>query len=144
MSELIGKALEIAWKAHEGQKDKGGHPYIRHPLSVAGQLDTEEEIMTALLHDVVEDTDYTLNDLKREGFPPAVIEALQLLTHDPEVEYMDYVRRIRPNALARRVKLADLWHNSLPERLAQPLTEKDRQRLEKYRKARAILNGEAD
>ncbi len=144
MSELIGKALEIAWKAHEGQKDKGGHPYIRHPLSVAGQLDTEEEIMTALLHDVVEDTDYTLNDLKREGFPPAVIEALQLLTHDPEVEYMDYVRRIRPNALARRVKLADLWHNSLPERLVQPLTEKDRQRLEKYRKARAILNGEAD
>ena len=144
MSELLGKALEIAWAAHEGQKDKGGHPYIRHPLSVAGQLDTKEEVMTALLHDVAEDTDITIEEIEKEGFPPAVIEALKLLTHDPAVDYLDYVRQLGTNELAKRVKLADLWHNTRPERLGRELTEKDRQRLEKYRKARAILTGEEE
>lgn len=139
---MLGRALEIAWSAHEGQKDKGGHPYIRHPLSVAGHLDTKTEIMTALLHDVVEDSDYTIADLEKEGFPTDVLEALKLLTHDPAVDYMDYIRQIGTNALATKVKLADLWHNSLPDRLGHEPTEKDRKRLEKYRRARAILTGE--
>ncbi len=139
MSELLGKALEIAWSAHAGQLDKGGHPYIQHPLSVAGRLETEEEIMTALLHDVAEDSEYTLQDLADAGFPPAVIDALTLLTHDPAVDYFDYVRMVKTNPLAKRVKLADLWHNTREERLGRVPTDRDLKRLEKYEKARAIL-----
>ena len=95
MSELIGRAMQVAWDAHLGQKDKGGHPYIQHPLSVAGRMETENEIITALLHDVAEDTDCTLEDLREMGFPEEVLEALRLLTRQPEEDYMEYVRRIR-------------------------------------------------
>ena len=109
---MIGRALEIAWNAHKGQTDKAGNPYIRHPLTVAGKMDTEEEIAVALLHDVVEDTEVTLNDLEKEGFPEAVLEALRLLTHSPEEDYFTYIRRLKENPLARKVKLADLDHNS--------------------------------
>lgn len=142
MGEYIGKALQIAWEAHFGQKDKGGRPYIRHPLSVAGRMDTEYEIITALLHDVAEDTEVSLEDLRNMGFPEEILKALSLLTHDPEEDYMDYIRRIRSNELARRVKLADLWHNSQAERLGREPSEKDLRRLEKYAKAMEILRCE--
>ncbi|MBQ3390351.1 MAG: HD domain-containing protein [Firmicutes bacterium] len=140
---MIGTALEIAWKAHEGQKDKGGKPYIRHPLSVAAQMDTEEEITTALLHDVVEDSDYTFEDLEAAGFPERVMEALRLLTHDDDTDYFEYVRKLRENDLARKVKLADLAHNSREDRLGRNPTEEDWKRLEKYAAARKILEEES-
>ena len=135
---MIGTALEIAWDAHKGQTDKAGNPYIRHPMTVASSMDTEEEIAAALLHDVVEDSEYTFKDLKERGIPETVLEALRLLTHDPEEDYFSYVRKIRANPIATKVKLADLEHNSRLDRLPE-ITEKDLQRLEKYKKARDIL-----
>lgn len=138
---MIGRALEIAWNAHKGQTDKAGNPYIRHPLTVAGKMDTEEEIAAALLHDVVEDTEVTLEDLEKAGFSETVLEALRLLTHSPEEDYFTYIRRLKENPLARKVKLADLDHNSQLDRLPK-ITEKDRERLEKYQKAKEILNSE--
>lgn len=135
---MIGKALEIAWKAHEGQTDKAGKPYIQHPLAVASRMETEEEIAIALLHDVVEDTEVTFEDLEQAGFPQRVLEALRLLTHDPAEDYFTYIERVKGNPLARKVKLADLAHNSQTDRLPE-ITEKDRERLEKYRKAKEIL-----
>jgi (p)ppGpp synthase/HD superfamily hydrolase len=105
-------------------------------------METEDETCAALLHDVVEDTDYTLQDLAEMGFGDAVIEALTLLTHDESVPYLDYVRKISQNPLATRVKLADLAHNSDISRLDHEPTEKDLERVAKYRKAAAILRGE--
>ena len=109
---LTKKALKIAFDAHRNQLDKSGIPYVVHPLHLAEQMETEEEICTALLHDVVEDSPYTLQDLKKEGFPDAVLQALELLTRQPDVPYLDYVVRLRKNPIARKVKLADLAHNS--------------------------------
>lgn len=102
------------------------------------QMDTEEEQLTALLHDVVEDSDMTLDGLRAEGMPEAVIEALALLTHIEGEEYEAYVVRIKDNPVARKVKLADLADNMRLERIPHP-TQKDRDRLEKYRRASALL-----
>ena len=131
-------ALQLCFDAHCSQKDKSGLPYVFHPFHLAEQMDTEEEICTALLHDVVEDSDYTLEDIERNGFPSSVLHALRLLTHDPAVPYMDYVAQIKTNPLARKVKLADLRHNSDLHRLNQ-VTQADEERREKYLKAIAFL-----
>ena len=128
-TELTNKALRIAYDAHAGQLDKCGTPYIAHPLHVAEQMDDETSTCVALLHDVVEDSDVTLDDLARE-FPPEVVEGVRLMTHDPEVDYLDYVRAIRGNPLAMKVKLADLAHNS------------DETRFAGYAAAREVLLGE--
>lgn len=137
-TELTKKAMKICFKAHKDQKDKDGLPYVFHPFHVAEQMETEEEICTALLHDVVEDTDWTLERLAAEGFPPSVLAALALLTHDDETPYLEYVARLKDNPIAAAVKLADLQHNSMPGRLTGK-TEKDLARLEKYRQALEIL-----
>ena len=134
---LTKKALRICFDAHKEQTDKSGLPYVFHPFVVASQMRTENEICTALLHDVAEDTDITLDDLARE-FPPEVIRALTLLTHREGVPYMDYVRAIRSDPLAAAVKLADLRHNSDLSRL-DTVTPKDRERVEKYKTAIKIL-----
>lgn len=136
------KALKLCFKAHLGQVDKSGIPYVFHPFHLAEQMGDEDSVIVALLHDVVEDTDYTLQDLAEMGFGDAVIEALTLLTHDESVPYLDYVRKISQNPLATRVKLADLAHNSDISRLDHEPTEKDLERVAKYRKAAAILRGE--
>ena len=136
---LAEKALSIAKKAHSGQVDKGGNPYIHHPLAVAGKMETENEIVVALLHDVVEDTPYTLEDLKEEGFPDEVIEALEHITHAPDEDYFDYIERVKRNKISTKVKLADLWHNSQLDRLSHDPTPKDFERLAKYAKAAEIL-----
>lgn len=136
---LVKKTLKICCAAHEGQVDKSGLPYLLHPVHLAEQMSTEEEICAALLHDTIEDTSLTPDDLRREGIPERVVQALLLLTHDPEVPYMDYVRKIRQNGIARKVKLADLKHNSDLSRL-DTVTEKDRKRREKYLKAIEILS----
>ena len=138
----IGEAMAIAWDAHRGQVDKGGNPYITHPLSVAGRMKTENEIIVALLHDVVEDSEYSIEDIKKAGFSDEVINALKMLTHDDGRDYFEYVEDLKQDPIARNVKLADLWHNSQAERLGREPSEKDLRRLEKYGKAREILLAE--
>ena len=135
---MTKKALCLCFEAHKEQKDKSGLPYVFHPFHLAEQMVTEETTVVALLHDVVEDTGYTLADLGAMGFPKAVLDALALMTHDKSVDYMDYVRAIRPNPIARAVKLADLRHNSDLSRL-DTATDKDLARREKYRQAIALL-----
>ena len=140
-SPMIEKALKIAYDAHHGQTDKIGVPYIYHPIAVAEQMDTEDEIITALLHDVIEDTKVTLADLEREGFPPAVLEAINLLTHQSGMDYSHYlVNCVAKNPLSLRVKYADLAHNSDPARIAR-LPKKDTERCrKKYSSAIQLLN----
>ena len=133
------EAIKIAFEAHEGQKDKSGLPYILHPLHVAEQMHDENSTIVALLHDVVEDTSWTLEDIAARGFGPEVTEALRLLTHDDAVPYLDYVRALKDNPIARKVKLADLRHNSDLSRLDREPTERDLARIRKYQKAREIL-----
>ena len=136
-------AMKLCFEAHKEQKDKSGQPYVFHPFHVAEQMDDEESTVVALLHDVVEDCDYSLDDIAEEGFGDAVVEALRLLTHEDGMPYLDYIRRIRTNPLATKVKLADLAHNSDLSRLDR-VTEKDLQRVEKYRKAMEILGNATD
>lgn len=135
---LTKKALAICFDAHKNQCDKGGLPYVFHPFHLAEQMETELEVCTALLHDVVEDSHYTFEDLRREGFPQPVLEALRLMTRDPYMHYLDYVVQLRRNPIARRVKLADLRHNSDLNRLVA-VGPKDKRRLLRYRMALAIL-----
>lgn len=137
-TKMTNKALKLACDAHQGQLDKSGLPYVLHPFHLAEQMNTEETVTVALLHDVAEDTDYTLEDLRQMGFPDAVMDALALLTHDPAVPYLDYVERLKSNPVARAVKLADLTHNSDLSRLPV-VTEADLERVEKYKKAMSIL-----
>jgi (p)ppGpp synthase/HD superfamily hydrolase len=110
------KALQIAAQAHEGQKDKEGLPYILHPLRVMGRVEGEEAQIVAILHDVVEDTPVTLDDLRRAGFSEPVLAAVRCVTHQKDEPYADYVVGCKGNATARQVKLADLADNSRLER----------------------------
>lgn len=135
---MVVKAFFLALKAHKGQTDKGGRRYIFHPLTVASKVKGKKEKTVALLHDVVEDSDYTLDDLRQRGFSQDVVEALSLMTHQEGVPYFDYVRKIKDNELARTVKLADLEHNSDVSRLKE-ISQKDKDRLAKYQEARRIL-----
>lgn len=140
MDELE-KAIAIALKAHEGVLDKSGKPYILHPLRLMMQMDSEEARITAVLHDVVEDSTITLSDLAASGFSSEILDALALLTHDKDsVPYEDYIEGIKSNALARQVKLADLEHNMDPLRLQAPLSERDLDRLQRYRLAWDVLS----
>ncbi len=143
-TQLTNKAMRLAYAAHHGQLDHGGVPYILHPLHLAEEMPDEVSACAALLHDVVEDTALTLKDL-REQFPPEVCEVVRLLTHGEGVDYFDYVRAIRGNEVARRVKLADLRHNSDETRLTDvPMTAGARDFWKvKYQKARGILEGDA-
>ena len=132
------KALKLCFEAHKDQTDKSGMPYVFHPFHLAEQMQTEQTIVVALLHDVVEDTQYTLEDLWNMGFDKAVIDALALLTHDDNTDYMDYVRAIKGNPIAKAVKLADLAHNSDLSRLDQ-IDERALARVEKYAAAIRLL-----
>ena len=138
MEGRVGEAYRIAQKAHQGQKDKAGADYINHPVRVASNVgDDESAIIVALLHDVVEDTDITLNDLNTFLLPKES-EALRMLTHDESVPYMEYIEQISHNRLATLVKMADLKHNMDLSRLAV-VTEKDRKRVKKYEKSFTFL-----
>lgn len=139
-TELTKRAINIAYKAHEGQLDRSGIPYIFHPMHIAEQMTTEETCIVAILHDVVEDTDVTLDELKEAGFSENVINSINLLTHRDEVPYLDYVRALKDDPIASVVKLADLNHNSDRTRLTV-ITKKDEQRFIKYQKAKEILQG---
>ena len=131
---LTKKALKISFDAHKNQVDKSGMPYVYHPFHLAEQMDDELSTCVALLHDVVEDTDITLDELRNDGFPNEVIEALSLMTHSDDVPYLDYVRVMKDNPIARKVKLADLAHNSDLSRL-EIVDDKALERVNKYKQA---------
>ena len=144
-TELTNKALRIAYDAHHGQVDYNGIPYIFHPIHLAEQMDDEISCCAALLHDVVEDTDVTMQDLAKE-FPDEVIQIVKLLTHDGNAEYdnldyFDYVRKIKKHPIARKIKLADIAHNSDQTRcVGSDLTEEQLSYFQqKYQKAKGIL-----
>lgn len=136
-TDLTKKALKISFNAHKDQVDKSGMPYVYHPFHLAEQMDDEYSTCVALLHDVVEDTDTTLDDLAKI-FPKEVIDAITLMTHDDSVPYLDYVKEIKNNPIATKVKLADLKHNSDLTRLDK-VDYKALERVEKYKKAIDIL-----
>ena len=133
------KAYEIAKKAHLGQVDKAGEDYIKHPEKVASFVKTDEEKAVAYLHDVIEDTELTLEDLNKYDFSKEVLEAVDIITKKRGEDYQSYLNSVKKNKLARAVKLADLRHNSDLTRLIK-VTEKDIERKEKYQKAIDFLN----
>ena len=140
---LVKKGFSFAEMAHINQRRKAGEPYITHPLAVAKIVLVELKLgvnptIAALLHDVVEDSDFTFEDLEAKEFGDDVMEAIRLMTHDKDVLYLDYVAKIKPNPIARAVKLADLRHNSDTTRL-DTITEKDLERLGRYKQAIALL-----
>lgn len=136
---LYSNALEIATEAHSGQFDKAGVDYIQHPLYVASLVSTEKEKAVALLHDVIEDSSVTKEELLLSGIDSEVVEAVSILTKHPNDSYQSYLERVKGNALAKVVKLADLTHNSDLSRLKN-ITKKDEERFQKYAKAIKYLN----
>jgi len=133
-------AISIAAKAHAGQVDKAGQPYILHPLRVMLRLSTEEERIAAVLHDVVEDTSVSLDQLANEGFSKSVLAAVEALTKLPGESRMEAAVRAAGNAVARTVKLADNSENMDLSRIQTP-TERDFERLKEYEQVRALLLG---
>ena len=136
----LGRAISIAAEAHAGQKDRAGAPYILHPIRLMIQMDSENAMMAAVLHDVVENSVWTLDDLRKEEFSNEVLNAVDSLTHrDKEGEdYWDYIQRAKSDPIAIKVKLADLEDNLNPDRLNE-ITEKDEKRFDRYRKAQEML-----
>lgn len=137
-TEMTKKALRLSFDAHKDQVDKSGIPYVYHPFHLAEQMESEETVTVALLHDVVEDTDYTIEDIIAMGFPKPVTDALALMAHDKTVPYIDYVAKIKTNPIAKAVKLADLRHNSDTSRL-EYVDEKVLCRIRKYHDAIELL-----
>lgn len=139
-TELTKKALRISFNAHKDQVDKTGMPYVYHPFVVAEGVEDKGEyaVCVALLHDVVEDTDTTLDDLRAEGFPNEVVEAIGLLTHDDAVPYEQYLHPVKANPIAKAVKMSDLRHNMNLDRLDK-VDDKALKRLAKYRNALDFL-----
>ena len=140
---LTYKAMHIAYEAHHGQLDKSGAPYIFHPIHLAEQMEDEESCCVALLHDVVEDTYVTLEDLRKD-FPEEIVEAVRLLTHEKWMPDWEYLTAIKKNPIALKVKLADNAHNSDQTRCCcgNVSQEKLARWQEKYARAREILLSE--
>ncbi|RON36097.1 GTP pyrophosphokinase [Pseudomonas frederiksbergensis] len=138
MSQTLERAIAIAAAAHEGQVDKGGAPYILHPLRVMLRVNTLEERIVAVLHDVVEDCGISFDDLRNEGFSETVLMAIASVTKVPGESYEAFIERVAQNPIGRVVKLADLEENSDLSRIAQPSWE-DLERVEKYRRAIGVL-----
>lgn len=141
LAGLLKKADKIAESAHAGQTDKAGEPYINHPRTVAKELNDWEEKIVALLHDVVEDSHWTVEALRAEGFPPVICRAVDRITKKPGQPYGEYLEAVRQDRLARNVKLMDLSHNMDLRRIPNP-GPSDHQRVEKYKKARKFLYGD--
>src|SRR5215475_4336676 len=130
----LERAIMIAAQAHLGQRDKGGAPYILHPLRVMMRMESEAAMIAATLHDVVEDSDWTIEQLRGEGFSEEVLEALDCLTRRDSETYDEFVARAQANAIARQVKIADLEDNMNVKRIGE-MTPKDHARIEKYHRA---------
>ncbi len=133
------RALTLAAVKHAGQLDKGGEPYVMHVIRVMEGVHDQEEKVMALLHDLIEDTDFTFEDLMDLDFPEEIIQGVKFLTRDPQGDYMDYIKNLSQNKKARNVKLSDLKDNQDHTRLKTPMTEKDQDRLTKYGKAESYL-----
>ena len=131
-------ALKLCFEAHKDQTDKSDMPYVFHPFHLAELMPDEKTTVVALLHDVIEDTEYTIDDLKNMGFSDDILSAIALMTHADGIPYMEYVALIKANPIAKTVKLADLRHNSDLSRLDK-VTDQDRERAEKYKKAIELL-----
>lgn len=132
------KAHIISFEAHRNQKDKAGVPYVFHPYEVASKMTDENSTLAALLRDTVEDTSLTFSDLEREGFPSPVIEAVKVLTHRKGTPYLEYIKRVKENPIARAVKKADIEHNMNPSRM-EVITPEWRTKLQLYKKALELL-----
>ncbi len=135
---MLEKAIELAVRAHVGQVDKAGEPYVLHPLRVMLAVSGGEERIVGVLHDVVEDTAWTLDALRAEGFSRRVIEALDSVTRRQGEDYMVFVRRAAADAIGRQVKLADLLDNCNLARIAHP-TDEDLKRIDRYKEAIKII-----
>ena len=133
-TDMTKKALKLSFEAHKDQIDKSGIPYVYPPYHLAEQMTDENTTIVALLHDVAEDTDITVEDIRKMGFSEKICEALSLMTHDKNVSYMEYVKKLKSNPIAKVVKLADLKHNSDLTRL-DAADEKALKRVEKYKRA---------
>lgn len=142
-TDLVRNAFKIAYGVHKDQQDKAGMPYILHILHVASNVGEDERyIAAALLHDTVEDSDMTFDDLREAGIPEDVLDALILLTHKSNVPYLDYVKEVKKNDIARAVKLADLDHNMDIRRLlgiGYVFSDSDYERMEQYKEAEKLL-----
>lgn len=136
---ILERAIAIAVQAHQGQRDKAGAPYILHPLRLMMRMQTEAEMIAAVLHDVIEDTEWTPDGLRAEGFGAEIIEAIECLTRRPEETYDEFIERVKTSEIAWRVKIADLEDNMNISRI-ETLTPKDLERLEKYHRAWRALN----
>lgn len=134
-------AIALAALAHKGQQDKAGAPYILHPIRVMLRVRTDEERMAAILHDVVEDSEHTLDSLREMGYPEAVLEAIDGVTRRETESYDEFIERAAANPIARRVKIADLEDNLDLTRIKDP-QERDYQRIERYKKALARLTAD--
>ena len=130
---MLIKAIDIAVECHSGQKDRAGEPYIQHPLRMMMKMKTAEEKITAVLHDVVEDSSITINDLRKEGFTENILKAVDALTKRKGESYKTSIERVKKNPLAVKVKIADLEDNMDIRRLKR-ITEDDRKRLNRYLK----------
>ena len=139
MSLFVKKAYEVAKNAHQGQVDKAGIDYFKHPEAVASFVKTDDEKVVAYLHDVIEDTNLTLSDLEAQGFSSDIINAVEVLTKKKGQPYQTYLQSVKKNELARVVKLADLKHNSDLSRLTN-VTTKDIERHAKYQSAIEFLS----
>lgn len=131
---FLEKAISIAVNAHSGLTDKGGSPYILHPLRLMLKFSKEDEMIVAVLHDVIEDTEIAITDLINLGFSDRVINALRLLTKNPSETYQQYIEKISTNDLARKIKIEDLKDNMDISRLPE-ISPKDLERLAKYHRA---------
>lgn len=131
---IVEKSLELALRAYAGKKDKAGKTYILHPLRLMNRMESEEEIAVALLHDVIEDSCITAQDLLSEGLPTTVVEAVKYLTRHSGESYDDFITRVSENELATKIKVVDIEDNINVLRL-NALTEKDLKRVAKYHKA---------
>ena len=138
MNQLLERAIKLAEKYHKGQFDKGGNPYIEHPLRVMEGVESIEEKVLAILHDVLEDCDVSIDQLLKEGIPECLVEKLEILCKGNDEKYFDYIDRIKADQSTINVKLSDLNDNMNLKRLKE-VTEKDINRIEKYKKAKVIL-----
>ena len=138
MNKLLGKAIKLAEKYHEGQFDKGGEPYIGHPLRVMEGVETIQEKVLAVLHDVLEDCEVSREQLIKDGIPEEIVTKLEILCKGKNEDYFDYINRIKTDTSTINVKLSDLKDNMNLDRLKE-VSEKDKKRFEKYQKAESIL-----
>ncbi len=138
--QMIDRAMAICVEAHSGQMDRYGQIYIFHPMRVMQRVNSINDKCVAILHDVVEDSEWTVEDLTQEGFPSVIVDAVDAISKRDDEEYTDYIQRVRENAIAIRVKLADLEDNMDLRRTRGEMTVSDLERLKRYRKAYTVLN----